>query len=80
MILFSAHPEHLGSCEYFEFRVKWDRYCVAGVSIVSGRSRRTKPDEHRGGGDEGMVRSSSGPKSYKAITLERGIIHDPEFE
>ena len=36
--------------------------------------------EHREGGDPSSVRKSPGQTKYEAITLERGVTHDKEFE
>jgi len=36
--------------------------------------------EHREGGDNSSSRKSPGRTKYEAITLERGVTHDTEFE
>src|SRR2546425_10393551 len=64
----------------FKFRVKWDGRYVAGVSSVSALRRTTEVVEHREGGDPSSMHKSPGRTTYDAITLERGITHDPEFE
>ena len=64
----------------FKFRVKWDGRYVAGVSKVSALRRTTEVVEHREGGDPSSSRKSPGRSSYEAITLERGVTHDSEFE
>ncbi|MFQ3665024.1 MAG: phage tail protein [Sphingomonadaceae bacterium] len=64
----------------FKFRVKWDGRYVAGVSKASALKRTTEVIEHREGGDPSSVRKSPGRTKYEAITLERGVTHDPEFE
>lgn len=64
----------------FKFRVKWDGRYVAGVSKVGALSRSTEVVEHREGGDPSTVRKSPGQTKYEAITLERGVTHDLEFE
>jgi phage tail-like protein len=64
----------------FKFRVMWDGKYVAGVSKVGGLTRKTEAVTHREGGDPGSARSSPGQTSYEAITLERGVTHDLEFE
>jgi phage tail-like protein len=53
---------------------------VAGISKVSALKRMTDVVEHREGGDPSTVRKSPGQTKYEAITLERGVTHDPEFE
>jgi phage tail-like protein len=64
----------------FKFRVRWDGRTIAGVSRISALKRTTEVVEHREGGDPSSVRKSPGLTKYDAITLERGVSHDPEFE
>ena len=64
----------------FRFRVKWDNKYVAGVSKVSSLTRTTQVITHRSGGDPGTPRRMPGQSEYQAITLERGVTHDVEFE
>jgi phage tail-like protein len=64
----------------FKFRVKWDGKYVAGVSKVGGLTRTTEVVSHREGGDPSSSHSSPGQTKYGAITLERGVTHDLEFE
>jgi phage tail-like protein len=64
----------------FKFRVKWDGRYVAGVSKVSALKRTTEVIEHREGGDPSTAHRSPGRTKYDAITLERGVTHDVEFE
>jgi phage tail-like protein len=61
----------------FKFRVKWDGKYVAGVSKVGGLTRTTEVASHTEGGDPS---SSPEQTKYGAITLERGVTHDMEFE
>ena len=64
----------------FKFRVSWDGKAVAGFSKVSGLTRTTQVITHREGGDPSATRKSPDQVEYGAITLERGVTHDPEFE
>ena len=80
MALFEANPHRFDPYKNFKFRVKWDNRFVAGISKVSALTRTTEVIDHREGGDPSMVRKSPGQTSYEAITLERGVTHDPEFE
>ena len=64
----------------FKFRVKWDGRYVAGVSKVGALKRTTEVVKHREGGDPSTSRKSPGRTKYEAITLERGVTHDVEFE
>ena len=51
-----------------------------GVSKVSALKRTTEVVKHRDGGDPSSSRKSPGRTEYDAITLERGVTHDTEFE
>jgi phage tail-like protein len=80
MTEFTVNPTRFDPYKNFKFRVKWDGKYVAGVSRVSGLRRRTEVIEHREGGDPSTPRLSPGRTSYDAVTLERGVTHDAEFE
>lgn len=77
---FSVNTQRFDPYKNFKFRVKWDGRYVAGVSKVSGLRRRTEVVEHREGADPSTSRKSPGRTQFEAITLERGITHDLEFE
>jgi phage tail-like protein len=64
----------------FKFRVVYDGKTVAGVSKVSALTRTTQVTEHREGGAPSYKHKSPGQTSFAAITLERGVTHDLEFE
>jgi phage tail-like protein len=64
----------------FKFKIKIDGAYVAGVSKVSALKRTTEVVKHRAGGDPSTSRKSPGRTEYEAITLERGVTHDPVFE
>lgn len=64
----------------FKFRIKWEGNYVAGVSKVSGLKRTTEVITHREGGDPSSSRKSPGRTESEAITLERGVTHDVNFE
>ena len=50
-------------------------------SAKSARLKRTtEVVKHREGGDPSSSRKSPGRTEYEAITLERGVTHDTEFE
>ena len=80
MAEFIANAARFDPYKNFKFRVKWDGRYVAGVSKVSALKRTTEVVEHRVGGDLSSSRKSPGRTKYEAITLERGVTHDPEFE
>jgi phage tail-like protein len=64
----------------FKFRVKWDGKYVAGISKVGMLKRTTEVVKHRKGGDPSTPSKSPGKTEYDAISLERGVTHDTEFE
>ena len=76
---YGASPPRVDPYRNFRFRVKWDGRYVAGISKVSALQRTTEIVEYRDGGDT-TTRRLPGPTRYDAITLERGITHDREFE
>src|SRR5687767_8618970 len=80
MAQFSVNAQRFDPYKNFKFRVKWDGRYVAGVSKVSALKRSTEVVEHREGGDPSSARKSPGRTKYEAITLERGVTHDLEFE
>ena len=80
MAQFTTNPHRFDPYKNFKFRVKWDGRYVAGVSKVSTLKRTTEVVKHREGGDPSSSRKSPGRTEYDAITLERGVTHDPEFE
>jgi phage tail-like protein len=77
---FSVNPSRFDPYKDFKFRIKWDGRMVAGVSKVSPLIRTTEVVEHREGGDPSASRKSPGRTDYEAVTLERGVTHDVEFE
>jgi phage tail-like protein len=77
---FSVNTQRFDPYKNFKFRVKWDGRYVAGISKVGALKRTTEVVEHREGGDPSTARKSPGRTKYEAITLDRGVTHDPEFE
>jgi phage tail-like protein len=77
---FTVNASRFDPYANFKFRVKWDGRYVAGVSKVSALKRTTEVIEHREGGDPSTSRKSPGRNKFEAITLERGVTHDVEFE
>lgn len=80
MAQFSVNPSRFDPYKNFKFRVKWDGRYVAGISKVGALKRTTEVVKHREGGDPSSTRKSPGRTEYEAITLERGVTHDAEFE
>lgn len=80
MAQFSVNAHRHDPYKNYRFRIKWDGIYVAGVSKVSALTRTTEVVEHRDGADPSSVRRSPGQSKFEAITLERGVTHDVEFE
>lgn len=80
MAQFTVNPLRFDPYKNFKFRVKWDGRYVAGVSKVGSLKRTTEVVKHRDGGDPSSSRKSPGRTEFEAITLERGVTHDVEFE
>jgi phage tail-like protein len=80
MAQFTVNANRFDPYKNFKFRVRWDGKYVAGISKVGALKRTTEPVKHREGGDPSTSRKSPGRSEYEAITLERGVTHDPEFE
>jgi len=80
MAQFSVNVQRFDPYKNFKFRVKWDGRYVAGISKAGSLKRTTEVVEHREGGDPSTSRKSPGRNKFEAISLERGVTHDPEFE
>jgi phage tail-like protein len=80
MAEFTVNTARFDPYKAYAFRVEWDGHDVAGVSKVSALKRSTEPVVHRQGGDPSHDRKSPGKTKYEAVTLERGVTHDPDFE
>src|SRR5215204_4225683 len=80
MVQFKANPERFDPYKNFKFRVSFGAGYVAGISKVSSLKRSIEIVEHREGGDPSLSRKSPGRTKYEAITMERGVTHDTEFE
>ena len=80
MAQFSVNTNRFDPYKNFKFRLKWDGRYVAGISKASALKRMTEIVEHREGGDASTTRKSPGLTKFEALTLERGVTHDIEFE
>jgi phage tail-like protein len=80
MAEFVVNPQRFDPYKNFKFRLRWDGRYVAGISKVSALKRTTEVVKHREGGDPSTSRKSPGRTEYDAITLERGVTHDLDFE
>lgn len=82
MAQFNVNRQRYDPYKNFKFRVKFGNNpnYVAGVSKVSMLKRTTEVVRHRVGGDPSTSRKSPGRTEYEAITLERGVTYDRDFE
>ena len=80
MAEFTVNPQRFDPYKNFKFLVQWDGRTVAGVSKISPLKRTTEVVKHRSGGDPSTPRKSAGRTEFEAITLERGVTHDVEFD
>ena len=78
----NVNPQRFDPYKNFKFRVFFvgSTTPVAGISKVSGLKRTTEVVKHREGGDPSSSRKSPGRTEYDAITLDRGVTHDKDFE
>lgn len=80
MARFSANAQRLDPYSNFKFRIRWDGRIVAGVSNVSALNWSANDAQHRQDDDDYVGGTSSLDATNPAITLERGVTHDLEFE
>lgn len=82
MAQFTVNTQRFDPYKNFKFQVFFEGGTtpVAGISKVSSLKRTTEVVKHRDGGDPSSSRKSPGRSEYEAITLERGVTHDKEFE
>lgn len=77
---FTVNANRIDPYRNFKFHVVWDQRTVAGISKVGALKRSTEVVSHREGNDISTPRHSPGRTSFEAISLERGVSHDPEFQ
>ena len=77
---FVVNAHRIDPYKNFKFRVLWDNKPVLGISKVGALKRTTEVVKHRSGGENSHDHKSPGRTSYEAVTLERGITHNREFE
>jgi phage tail-like protein len=78
---FSVNTNRFDPYKSFRFLVYFGTSTtpVAGVSKVGGLKRSSDPVEHKEGGNP-VILKGLGRTKYDAITLERGVTHDSDFE
>ena len=81
---FTINAHRFDPYKNFKFRVLWTiggtPTAVLGVSKVGALKRTTEVVSHRDGADPSHDRHSPGKSKYEAVSMERVITHDPEFE
>ena len=77
---FAVNASRVDPYKNFKFQIMWDGRVVLGISKVGALKRTTEVVKHREGGENSTDHKSPGRTTYEAITLERGITHDLEFE
>jgi phage tail-like protein len=80
MAQFTVNAQRFDPYKNFKFRLKLDGKYVAGVSKVSGLKHTTEVVTHGDGDDPSSGRRPPGRTEYDAISLDRGVTHDTEFE
>lgn len=77
---FILYTQHFDPYKNFKFRVLWDDKAVLGASKASWLDQATNVVNYRSGGENEIDERSTGRSSHRALTLERGITRDPEFD
>src|ERR1700704_4277792 len=80
MAMFTVNAQRFAPNKNCKSLVLWDGRIVGDISKISPLKRTTEVVKHRNGGDPSAVRKSAGRSEFEAITLERGVTHDPEFD
>lgn len=77
---FVKNAHRIDPYKNYKFRVIVDGRPVLGVNKVGTLNKTTEVVKHREGGENSTDHKSPGRTTYDAISLERGITHDREFE
>ncbi len=80
MAQFSVNAQCFDPYKNFKFRVKWDGRYVAGISKVSALKCSIGAVDYREGDAAASSRQLPGRTNFGAITLERGVTYDTEFQ
>lgn len=78
---FSVNTNRFDPYKNFRFLVYFEGTStpVAGISKVGGLKRSSDAIEYKEGGNM-IIRKGLGRTKYDAITLDRGVTHDKDFE
>jgi phage tail-like protein len=82
MAKFTTNAQRIDPYANFKFLLFFEGRTdpVAGISKISPLKRTTEVVSHRDGGDLSTPRHAPGASKFEAITFERGVTHDPDFE
>ena len=82
MAKFTLNAQRFDPYKNFKFRINWEgsNYTGGGGEQDQRLNRTTEVVEYREGATPAPGRKSPGRTKYEAITLERGVTHDTEFE
>ena len=76
----SVNAQRFDPYKNFKFRVRWSGRVVAGLSKVSALTSTTGVVKRHASDDQSGNRELPGRSKFEAITMERGVTHDKEFE
>jgi phage tail-like protein len=77
---FTVNAHRFDPYKNFRFQVFSEGRIVMGVSKVGALKRSTEVVNYRSGGGNTYDFKSPGRTKYEAVTMERGLTHDPDFE
>ena len=77
---FTVNAHRFDPYKNFRFQVFSEGRMVMGVSKVGALKRSTEVVNYRSGGGNTYDFKSPGRTKYEAVTMERGLTHDPDFE
>ncbi len=77
---FTVNAHRFDPYKNFRFQVMLDGRVVMGVSKMGALKRTTEVVTYRSGGGNTYDFKSPGRTKYEAVTMERGLTHDPDFE
>lgn len=76
----SEHAPGAGRYNRFKFQVLLDDRVIAGFQKMSAFERDQNTGEERSSGKDPLRRIAPADPNFEAVTLERGLTHDPVFE
>lgn len=81
MAQFSVKRQRLDPYKSFKFHLNYDgKYVAVMNKLTVGLTRTSEVVQHRQGGDSSTSRESPCRIKYEAVTLEKGVTYDTEFQ